>query len=283
MTAARAVPGDVAQLITPLRDDPRSSAVLCDIDGTLAPIVLDPGQARVPSDVQDALRALAERFALVACVSGRRAADARRLVGVDELTYAGNHGLELLRPGERDAELDPAARGGAPATREFMGTLDAMALGEAGMMIEDKGPIQALHWRTAADGEVAERQAREIAVQAERAGLVAHWGRKVLEIRPTGEVNKGTAVRRLVDSVRGVQRALFAGDDRTDLDAFDALRAAVAEGSLRFAVCLGVSSEERPSGLAESADALLGGPEAFGDVLRSLARPRATEPAGGRR
>jgi len=282
VTAARAVPGDVAQLITPLRDDPRASAILCDIDGTLAPIVLDPEQARVPPEIRDALRALAERFAMVACVSGRRATDARQLVGADELTYAGNHGLELLQPGEREAELDPAVGGAAAAARDFVGTIDAIALGELGMSVEDKGPIQALHWRTATDGEVAERRAREIAAQAERAGLVAHWGRKVLEIRPTGEVNKGTAVRRLLGSVRGVQRALFAGDDRTDLDAFDALRTAEAEGRLRSAVCLGISSEERPPGLAESADALLDGPEAFGDVLRSLARPRAAQPAGGR-
>jgi trehalose 6-phosphate phosphatase len=281
VTAARAVPGDVAQLIMPLRDDPRSSAILCDIDGTLAPIVPEPERARVPPETQEALRVLAGRFALVACVSGRRAVDARRLVGVDELTYAGNHGLELLHPGEGEVELDPAAGGASLPARDFIGTLDAVALGEAGMTVENKGPIQALHWRTARDGGAAEQRAREIAAGAEAVGLVAHWGRKVLEIRPTGEVNKGTAVRRLVGS-RRVQRALFAGDDRTDLDAFDALRAAVAEGSLRSAVCLGISSEERPRGLAESADALLGGLGAFVDVLRSLARPRAAQPAGGR-
>jgi trehalose 6-phosphate phosphatase len=200
VTAAQAVPGRIAQLILPLREDPSSSAVLCDVDGTLAPIVADAGDARVPVETQGALRELARRFALVACVSGRRAAEARWLVGLDELTYVGNHGLELLEPGAEDAELDPAIADRVRAAREFVLELEAAELNGAGLRIENKGPIQALHWRTAADPDGAERRARVIAAAAEAAGLVPHWGRKLLEIRPTGEVHKGTAVRRLVES-----------------------------------------------------------------------------------
>jgi trehalose 6-phosphate phosphatase len=274
VTTASAVPGQIAQLILPLRDDPRSSAVLCDVDGTLAPIVADPGDARVPEETREALRALARRFALVACVSGRRAAEARWLVGVEGLTYAGNHGLELLEPGAEDPELDPLIADRARAAQGFVGDLDSASLSAAGLRLENKGPIQALHWRNAADPDAAERRAREIAAEAEAAGLVAHWGRRVLEIRPTGEVHKGTAVRRLVASA-GVEQALFAGDDRTDLDAFVALRAMAAEGALRIAVCIGISSEEAPPGLTEGADGTVGGPEEFRDVLRSLGDPTA--------
>src|SRR5919109_166175 len=111
VTPASAEVERAAQLITPLRERPQASGVLCDIDGTLAPIVRDPADAAIPAEAREVLRAMARRYALVACVSGRRAIEARRLVGLDELAYAGNHGLELLRPGAEEAILDQAIEG----------------------------------------------------------------------------------------------------------------------------------------------------------------------------
>src|SRR5215831_8359218 len=75
-----AVDGQLAQLVAPLVADPGRSAVVCDIDGTLAPIVARPDQAHVPESTVELLARLALRYALVACVTGRSAADARRLV-----------------------------------------------------------------------------------------------------------------------------------------------------------------------------------------------------------
>src|SRR3954447_5502545 len=112
VTDAPGVTTRVGELLAPLRADPRSSAILCDIDGTLAPIVSDPEDATVPEGTRDVLRDLAGRYALVACVTGRRAADARWMVGVEELAYSGNHGVELIAPGATDAELDPAVAAG---------------------------------------------------------------------------------------------------------------------------------------------------------------------------
>jgi trehalose 6-phosphate phosphatase len=258
----------LAQLIRPLREAPRESAVLSDVDGTLAPIFAKPGGAAVPSRTRVALRELAQRFALVACVSGRRAADARRVVGVDELTYVGNHGLELLTPGDEDATLDEAAANRGAATRDFVRGVEA-AVNGAGLGLEDKGPIQALHWRGAADPAAAEREARRIAERAREAGLEPHWGRMVLELRPVAGIDKGTGVRRLLEG-RGLKLALFAGDDRTDLDAFRALRSLVEEGQLRAAVCIGVASDEAPKELAAESDALVAGPAALLDTLRAL-------------
>ncbi|HSR22714.1 MAG TPA: trehalose-phosphatase, partial [Candidatus Eisenbacteria bacterium] len=91
---------DLERLLAPLREDPGRSAVLTDVDGTIAPIVLDPREAAVPQRTRKLLRALAGRYALVGCLSGRRALDARRVVGVGELAYSGNHGFELLLPGD---------------------------------------------------------------------------------------------------------------------------------------------------------------------------------------
>ena len=266
-------------LIAPLRDAPRESAALFDVDGTLAPIVDEPGEATVPAATREALRALARRFALVACVSGRRAAEARRLVGVDELTYAGNHGLEVLGPGDQHATLDPALGERERAARDFVGGLEPEALGVAGMRLEDKGPIQALHWRRSADQEGAERRAHQVAEQARRAGLEPRWGRKVLELRPIVGVDKGSAVRRLLDR-DDLKLALFAGDDRTDLDAFRALRELRDAGRLDGAVCIGIASDEAPPELPGETDAVLAGP---GELLEMLTALGAAEsPDGGR-
>jgi trehalose 6-phosphate phosphatase len=259
------VAAPIARLIAPLRSDPASAAVLCDVDGTLAPIVGDPDRASIPAETRDLLRELAQRYALVGCVTGRRAAEARRIVGVGELTYAGNHGLELLAPGAEDAVVEPAARDGARAVREL-----ALELDGGSLRLEDKGPIQAFHWRGADDQQAAEQRAVEIASRAREVGLEAHWGRKVLELRPSSGIDKGTAVERLVSEAR-IHRALFGGDDRTDLDAFGALHALARAGGLRAAICVGVSSPEAPAGLDEQADAVVDGIEGFAGVLKALA------------
>ena len=104
---ASGVGGRVDALLAPLRAEPGASAVLCDIDGTLAPIVLDPDEAAVPDDTRAVLRDLARRYALVACITGRRALEARRIVGIDEIVYSGNHGLEYLAPGAVEGGGDP--------------------------------------------------------------------------------------------------------------------------------------------------------------------------------
>ncbi len=125
MSGAPGVSARIAELVAPLGAEPGASAVLCDIDGTLAPIVSDPEDAAVPEETREVLRQLAARYALVACVSGRRALEARSIVGVEELVYSGNHGLELLAPGATDPELDPAVADAARRARDFVLALDA--------------------------------------------------------------------------------------------------------------------------------------------------------------
>ena len=82
-------------LLARLAEDPSQAAILLDVDGALAPIVPRPEEARVPAETQAELRRLHIRYALVACISGRTGVDAKRVVGVPELVYVGNHGLEL--------------------------------------------------------------------------------------------------------------------------------------------------------------------------------------------
>ena len=105
--------GSLARLVAPLRAQPRRGAVLCDIDGTLAPIVAAPEDARVLPEALAALERLTTRYALVGCVTGRPAAEARTLVPVEAVAISGNHGLEVWRDGA--VHLAPQAEKFKPA------------------------------------------------------------------------------------------------------------------------------------------------------------------------
>jgi trehalose 6-phosphate phosphatase len=257
-------------LLEPIRANPARAAILTDVDGTLAPIADRPELAAVPERATELLGELAERFGLVGCVSGRQAMEARRLVGVEGIAYAGNHGFELLLPGEIEPRLDPAVAGREADAADFLAAQDTEALGSLGLRMEDKGAIQALHWRGAEDERAAEARAQEIAAQAGRAKLEPRWGRKVLELRPVGGGGKDAAVAALL-AADGVTAAIYAGDDRTDLDAFRRLRELRDDGELEAAVCVGVISPEAPPGLAEEADLLVDGPPGWLAILETLA------------
>jgi trehalose 6-phosphate phosphatase len=137
---------------------------------------------------------------------------------------------------------------------------------------EDKDVIFGFHWRGAPDEDAAEQAVQALAQRAQDAGFRTHWGRKILEVRPPVELNKGLGVKTLLSETPGVEVAMYVGDDRTDLDAFAALRDAVSTGTLRAAVCLGVSSgEETPQELNEAADLLVDGPLGVRSVLEVLA------------
>ena len=234
-----------ADLLRGLAAEPAAAALLLDVDGTLAPIVPRPEDAHVPERTRQELRRLNRRYGLVACVSGRSAADAARVVGVPELTYVGGHGLEL----------DPEAVAWAARLEEFA---DGIA-----WPAERKPLTVAFHYRTAPDHEVARAALERVAERAHAEGLVARWGRMVLELRPPVDADKGTAVRHLLDE-RGLWRALYAGDDATDVDAFHALDA------LELAIRVAVVSDEAPAELRGAADVLVGGPAELFELLRAL-------------
>lgn len=248
-----------------LREDPSRVAVLLDVDGTLAPVVRDPEQASVPELLRRQLLLVTERYSFVACVSGRRASIARRIVGLGSIPYAGNHGAEILRRGATQAEVDPEAERWTTRVHEVAERAGDERLRAAGLRLEDKGPIVAMHWRGADDEQQAEALARKIAADALNAGLATHEGRKVIELRPPVAIGKDGAVRKLLAGVPA-DIVLYVGDDRTDVDAFDGLRAMVAEGRLTSALCVGVMSSEVPPELLDSADLMV----RAGDGVRSL-------------
>jgi trehalose 6-phosphate phosphatase len=206
----------------------------------------------------------------VACISGRAAAEARRLVGVGRIAYAGSHGAEILAPGEQAPTTIPAFATWRDQVHRFVADRDDAELRRLRVRIEDKGPIMAFHWRGAPDEAEAQTRAEAIAGEAELAGLATHWGRKVLEVRPPVPISKGRAVREFVQPA-GVRVAMYAGDDATDLDAFDALDDLVADGTLDRAVRVGVRSDEGPAAIVERADVAVSPPEQMIEVLEVLA------------
>jgi trehalose 6-phosphate phosphatase len=260
----------ISDALRPLTEQPDQAAVLCDIDGTLAPIVERAEEATVPEATSRLLGRIARRYRVVACISGRGAAEARRIVGVGGIAYAGSHGAELLLPGQAQAELVPAFATWKDRVRAFALGKDSPELRMMRVRIEDKGAIVAFHWRGARDEAAALTQIEAIAAEAEGAGFLTHWGRKVLEIRPPVAVDKGQAVRELLRRTP-VRAAVFGGDDATDLDVFDLLGELRSEGTLDTVVCVGVSSDEGPAAIVERADLVVDGTPGFVQVLEVLA------------
>ena len=253
----------LARLVAPLVADPRHGGVVCDIDGTLAPIAATPGEARVLPEALHALERLSERYALVACVTGRPAAEARRMVPIDAVAISGNHGLEVWRDGA--VHLAPQAAKYQPeVARALQMVRNDGLLPELGCQIEDKGITFTIHYRNSPRADHAHRYLEtQIVPKIDRAGLASSFGRRVLEVRPPVAVDKGAAVKRLRGR-RRIAHILFVGDDRTDLDAF-------REATIRIAV----RSPEGPEALFAAADAVVDGPAAVIGLLEHLASAAA--------
>jgi len=239
------VDGDVS-LLARLAEEPARTAILLDVDGVLAPIVDVPADAHVPTATREELLRLHARYALVACISGRSGADARRVVGLPELTYVGEHGLEL----------EPEALAWVERLQTFAATVDWED-------IERKPLTISFHYRRAEDEEEALTMLRAVETRARKEGLVPKFGRKVLELRPPVGAHKGTAVAHLLGE-RGLDRALYAGDDTTDLDAFGAV------ALLSLGVRVAVASPEGPAALREAADLVVDGPAELRWLLGEL-------------
>jgi trehalose 6-phosphate phosphatase len=231
-----------------LAAEPDVAGLFLDFDGVLAPIVARPEDAAVPADTRAELERLAARYAVVAVVSGRAGEDVRTRVGVEGIVYVGSHGLELEPENERWSRTLAAFAWDAPwPPRET----------------EVKGLAISFHFRDRADEAEAIRELDAIADTAREEGLVARYGRKILEVLPPVGSHKGTAVRRLLEE-RGLSRALAAGDDTTDIDSFAAL------DGLEVAVRVAVASAEAPSALLDAADVVVGSTDEFLALLRQL-------------
>jgi trehalose-phosphatase len=241
------VPGP-DDLLAQLSADPAEAGLFLDFDGVLAPIVERPEDAAPPPETRAELGRLVLRYKLVAVVSGRTTEDVRARLGVDGVVCVGSHGLELEPQAERWRQTLTAFAADAPWPPEE---------------IELKGLAVAFHFRAHDDEREAVRSLDEIAESARDKGLVARYGRKILEVLPPVGSHKGTAVRHLL-AERGLRRALAAGDDTTDIDSFAAL------DGLEIAMRVAVASEESPEVLMKAADVVVCSTGEFLELLRRL-------------
>ena len=240
--------GGPDDLLARLASHPAETGLFLDFDGVLAPIVERPEDAAPPPATRSELERLVAKYALVAVVSGRAGDDVRARVDVDGVVCVGSHGLELEPQADRWRRTLAAFAADAPWPPAE---------------IEVKGLAVAFHFRGRADEREAVRALDGIAETAREEGLVARYGRKILEVLPPVGSHKGTAVRHLIDE-RGLRRALAAGDDTTDIDSFAAL------DGLEVAVRVAVASEESPQLLVEAADVVVGSTDEFRALLREL-------------
>lgn len=225
--------------------------LMLDIDGTLAPLAPTPDRAVVPPATErllDRLSALPDSH--VALVTGRSAADARRMVATRDLWIIGNHGVELRSPGG-ETTVDQDAMRYRETMAAAIAEIQAMLSGFPGVFFEDKRWTASLHYRLA-DPAVASTLGDLFAEVVERHGLYMSEGKKVFEMKPPVRVNKGTAVlalaRKIVGSATsaGSPTMIFAGDDITDEDAFKELR-----GHAPSAVTIRVTEDGRMATDAE--------------------------------
>ena len=200
--------------------------LMLDIDGTLAPLAPRPEDAAVPEATRRAIRALAAKPDVhVALVTGRAAADGRQLAGLEGGWVIGNHGIETTSPtGEAVVDASAAAYRGvlAAAAEELRALLDSVP----GVRVEDKVWTLSIHYRLA-DPSIEPRLRKTLDEAAHRHGLRMIRGKKIFELRPPIHVHKGTAVLELSRLLAGPEldaSLFYAGDDRTDEDAFRALR-----------------------------------------------------------
>jgi trehalose 6-phosphate phosphatase len=255
------IPRDIPGVISDFAAHAGSAGVFSDFDGTLATIVDDPASSRPIAGAADALEALADRYARVGVISGRPGAFLAEHLGGRGVALTGLYGLEsvtaegVVPVAEAEAWTRAVDEAAASAEAEL-----PPALG-----VERKGLTMAVHFRVAPGyADLARRWADETAA---RTGLAVHPARMSFELRPPLPHDKGLV---LAHSAAGLTHVIFVGDDRGDLEAFDALDRMAADDGVT-SVRVAVRSAESPGELLERADLVIDGPPGVLHLLRELA------------
>ncbi len=207
-----------------IADAVRSSArtlLLLDYDGTTVPIQKTPQQARLDEETRHLLSELSKTpTTTLGIISGRSINDIRSMVGLEELIYVGNHGLEILLPGRPVERL--YGRETLDLIQNVYKELKMQLSGTEGILFEEKGPILAIHYRTASPGagDILLNAANTLV--SKNPSLTLRKGKMLIEITPNMAFNKGLAVKWLLSNLFPGERpvVIFAGDDLTDEDAF---------------------------------------------------------------
>lgn len=257
----------MSAILDAFRRSPSTAGIFADFDGTLSEIAILPHDARPLEGTVELLNDLGRRFGLVAIVSGRSARQLSEWLGPDVEIW-GTHGAEYAHGGSITL-TDRAARYEELMTKvrdEAAAELQGLAID--GVVLEDKRVMIGLHFRAADDVEGARATLDGVAQRlADRHGLRRAGGRLAFELRPPDEFSKAAVVLERARAAN-LEAAMFIGDDRVDLPAFDALDVLAEEGMATARIA--VSSDEVPPELIERADVVVQDPTAALELLRGL-------------
>ena len=222
---------------------------MLDLDGTISELVPEPDQARISSRVAGTLRDLHSKLALLAIVTGRPVQQALSIVGLDQLVYVGNHGLETLEKGR--TRLADEAQAFGPALQRLLTALQEEPPSK-GLILEDKGASFAIHYRSAPEPE--KTRADVLAAIDRLAGSRVRilMGKAVINVLPPVNLSKGTAVVSLAND-HDLSAAILIGDDVTDIDSFRAARYLAADPGFE-SISVAVMGAGAPQELEEEAD-----------------------------
>lgn len=255
---------DLDETIAALRSEAPATGIFLDFDGTLAPVVPDPGAARIAAGGAQVLTALAARFGLVAMISGRDAADLRARVGVDGPRYLGLYGAEEIQAAGL-VQAPMAERWRASALRLADGAHRFIEENDLqGCAVEYKDLAVSIHYRQSPQQEPPPMLYEWAKAQGAEVGFRLGVGRKVLELKPQS-VSKAAALERLADQMQ-VRNAVVAGDDSADLEMMQRARRVIHGHLLR----IGIASSELPEGLEEHTEIMVASPEELIDLLKRL-------------
>lgn len=253
-------------ILGPFKDDPRSSAVFSDIDGTISKIARRPDLADVPEDAKRAIAGLIEKCALVCLVTGRDFSWIKEHVWIEGAAYVASHGLEIYAEGELSY---------VPGAEPYLKTIPEVAealtseLSSDGVLVEKKALTVAAHYRGASDPDKTRERILKIAgALSARYALKTMAARLAVELRPAIEADKGSSVGLMIERYRP-GAAVYFGDDTTDLSVFRALDKASGKGCRTVKVA--VASKEAPRELLEEADIVVESDRAVRGILAWLA------------
>lgn len=281
MTQKAASVAEVVARITEVLDF-APSALLSDFDGTLSPMAPTPDAAQLHPDLVAILPVLAAQEALFGVVTGRAVADVRAKLGLDDMLYVGNHGLEWVENGEYRAHPAgiAAEQSIAQALAAIQQDLTHLDRDVSAMVFEYKRYSAAIHYRLVPDVESCEEEIAAITQRrANEFGLRMTTGKMEVELRPKAEVSKGSAVEELVAN-RGLQGVVFLGDDITDIDGFDAVTRLRDAGILAAGLSVGVISDDAHPSIAEHADLTVRSVEEIAAILAGVVAARSDDGNG---
>ncbi len=200
----------------------RPLGLVFDIDGTLSPIAPTPDMARLHPDVAPLLEKASNHSSVhVAIITGRAVDNGATMVNVPGLTYIGTHGLEWSNglPSVSSVQTETEADASVEPGRQLLDLAERYLSSLPGLIVERKRIGGAIHYRLCSDPEEARLQILTLLKEpAKNLNMLLSEGKRVVEIKAPLKVNKGKALRRFVERF-GLHGIIFAGDDRTDLDA----------------------------------------------------------------